>query len=76
MASFKLAALTAAFSAASAKISVNPDTRFFVDELGRTVLFHGVNVVYKTAPYIPSTGEFDAQASLNDEDIANLVKWG
>ena len=76
MPSFKLAALTAAFSAASAKISVDPSTRFFVDEHGRTVLFHGVNVVYKTAPYIPSTGDFDHNDSLNDGDIANLVKWG
>ena len=48
----------------------------FVDAEGRSVLFHGVNVVYKVDPYIPSTGDFDPQNSLNDEDIANLVKWG
>ena len=39
-------------------------------------MFHGVNVVYKVDPYIPSEGTFDSQNSLNDEDIANLVKWG
>jgi len=27
-------------------------------------------------PYIPSDGAFDAQDSLNDEDIQNLVDWG
>ena len=64
MSSFKLATLTAALAAQTladkaSKISVNPDTRFFVDEEGRTVLFHGVNVVYKMDPYIPSTGDFD-----------------
>ena len=40
------------------------------------MIFHGVNVVYKVDPYIPSTGDFDSQNSLNDEDIANLKKWG
>jgi hypothetical protein len=30
-----------------------------IDSLGRTVLFHGVNVVYKIDPYIPSQEEFD-----------------
>ena len=33
-------------------------------------------MVYKVDPYIPSTGDFDSQNSLNDEDIANLKKWG
>ena len=48
----------------------------FIDEDGRSVLFHGVNVVYKVAPYIPSTEDFDPFDSLNDEDIENLVQWG
>lgn len=39
-------------------------------------MFHGVNVVFKVDPYIPSDGEFDSQNSLNDEDIALLKKWG
>jgi endoglycosylceramidase len=47
-----------------------------VDDLGRTVLFHGVNVVYKQDPYIPDVGNFDSGLSLNDEDISNLRKWG
>ena len=81
MSSFKLTTLAAALvaavtSAASSQVSVNPDTRMFVDPEGRTVIFHGHNVVYKVDPYIPSDGAFDAENSLNDEDIANLVKWG
>lgn len=48
----------------------------FVDQYDRQVIMHGVNVVYKVAPYIPSDGAFDIEDSLNDEDIANLKKWG
>lgn len=59
-----------------AKIVVNPETRQFVDENGRSIIFHGVNVVYKVDPYIPSEMGFDAELSLNDEDIENLAKWG
>ena len=54
---------------ALAKIKVNPETRQLVDESGRSVIFHGVNVVYKQDPYIPSEGAFDPENSLNDEDI-------
>ena len=55
---------------------IDPSERKFVDALGRQILFHGVNVVYKVDPYIPSVDTFDSQNSLNDEDIANLKKWG
>ena len=48
----------------------------FVDTSGRVVNFHGVNIVYKVAPFIPSQGVFDPETSLNDDDIANLVQWG
>jgi len=58
------------------RLEVNPHTRFVVDSHGRTVLLHGVNAIYKVDPYIPSQGDFDPQNSLNDEDIANLKKWG
>ena len=57
------------------KIAIDPESRQFIDENGRSVLFHGVNIVYKVAPYIPSDGAFDAGDSLNDEDIQNLKKW-
>jgi len=76
--SFLTKALAAASLAlvASARVSINPETRMFVDTVGRTLLFHGVNVVYKVAPYIPSDGSFDPNDSLNDEDIQNLQDWG
>ena len=57
-------------------IGIDSENRSFVDAFGRQVIFHGVNVVYKVDPYIPSTGAFDSQNSLNDEDIALLSKWG
>ena len=81
MSSFKLtslaaAAIAAVASAATNQVGINPDTRMFVDPEGRSVIFHGHNVVYKVDPYIPSEGAFDPENSLNDEDIANLVKWG
>ena len=61
---------------ATKRIDIDSLNRTFTDANGRQVLFHGVNVVYKVDPYIPSTGEFDSQNSLNDEDIASLKKWG
>jgi endoglycosylceramidase len=75
----KLAAIgTAAMmiEPAIAKILVDPEHRQFVDEAGRAVLFHGVNVVYKMDPYIPSQGAFDPENSLNEQDILNLQSWG
>ena len=40
------------------------------DSFGRTVIFHGVNVVYKVDPYIPTIdGAFNIDNSLNTEDI-------
>ena len=47
-----------------------------VDESGRVRIFHGMNVVYKTEPYHPSTDSFDPLHSLCEEDIENLYKWG
>ena len=76
--SFITKALAGALFAVEAfsRVSINPDTRMFLDSEGRTLLFHGVNVVYKIAPYIPSDGSFDPNDSLNDWDIQNLADWG
>ena len=67
----KLLALgaTALLEPVLSKISINPESRQFVDEVGRTILFHGVNVVYKVAPYIPSQDIFNPEESLSSEDI-------
>jgi endoglycosylceramidase len=58
------------------KVRMNPATGMFLDPFNRSTIFHGVNVVYKTPPYIPITSSFDPQLSLNNADIANLVSWG
>ena len=50
--------------------------RVIRDRFGRQVIYHGVNVVYKVAPYIPEEGGFDSQDSLNDKDIQDLKNWG
>ncbi len=39
-------------------------------------IFHGVNAVYKVAPWLPSSSGFDAQNSLSAVDSANLKRWG
>ena len=60
---------------ASSMVTIDQD-RQFRDANGRHILFHGVNVVYKEAPFIPNREEFSIDASLNDEDIDDLQKWG
>src|SRR5205085_11055365 len=45
-----------------------------VDSSGRTVILHGVNVVYKLAPYLPhGSAERD---SFNAKDVRRLKSWG
>ena len=46
------------------------------DAFGRSTIFHGVNVVYKVHPYLPSTDKFDPQLSLTDAELDQLVEWG
>jgi len=66
-----------ATNVAAIGVKVNPETRMIEDLLGRTLLFHGVNVVYKLPPYIPTLeGPFDKDNSLIAEDIQNLQDWG
>jgi endoglycosylceramidase len=48
-----------------------------VDEYGRQRIFHGVNVVVKTAPYLPVTiGPFNTNNTLVDADYAFLARYG
>jgi endoglycosylceramidase len=58
------------------QFKVDPSTQYFVDELGRVRLFHGVNAVYKVPPYIPETNSFTPQTSLSAKDIALMSDWG
>ena len=60
----------------SGKMKISKSNRKFYDEHGRTRIFHGVNVVYKLPPYIPSTDKFDPYLSLSIEDIGYMKKFG
>lgn len=62
--------------AVSSKVYIDNQNRVIRDKDGRHTIFHGVNVVYKVAPYIPGVDSFDAQESLSDKDIDDLVSWG
>jgi endoglycosylceramidase len=57
-------------------IWIDSEDRVIRDEKNRHVIFHGVNVVEKIAPYIPDQNVFDSQASLTDKDILDLKEWG
>ncbi|KAJ5067604.1 cellulase [Anaeramoeba ignava] len=57
-------------------ISVDPTSRMILDNNGRSILFHGVNMVTKEFPYHPNLEEWSPEMSLVQEDIDNLKKWG
>ena len=40
-----------------------------VDASGRECLFHGVNVVYKSSPYVPITESFDPVCAVTLCDV-------
>jgi hypothetical protein len=46
------------------------------DQHKRSVIYHGVNIVYKIDPYLPSKDKFDPETSVTDAEIDDLVKWG
>lgn len=48
----------------------------FIDKLGRSRIFHGVNIVYKLPPYIPIDGEFEPLLGFNNDDVSYLKKFG
>ena len=48
-------------STLAAKFRVNTDKNRIVDSAGRERIFHGQNVVMKTAPFVPITDHFDAR---------------
>ena len=61
---------------ALAQIKIDTANRIFRDAQNRHLIWHGVNVVYKVHPYIPSQDNFTVDTSLNDEDIQDLYDWG
>ena len=76
---FGLIAAAGIVTQTHASVLIDTKNRVFRDEEGRQLLFHGVNVIYKVAPYIPpfeNDSQFDPQESLVPVDIENLKKWG
>jgi endoglycosylceramidase len=57
-------------------IKIDTNTHGFIDEIGRNRIFHGMNAVYKVAPWHPSLEGFDPLNSLSDIDANNLKQWG
>lgn len=66
--------LTDAFT--GGKVKIDPSTRKFIDQFNRTRVFHGMNAVYKVAPWHPTLSGFDPENSLSDIDAKNLKQWG
>jgi endoglycosylceramidase len=71
-----LALLFSSVFAQNGRISIDTKSRQLKDGSGRSVIFHGVNVVYKVDPYIPDKDNFDSQLSLTDKELDDLVNWG
>jgi len=42
------------------KVWIDSETRTVRDAHERHIIFHGVNIVYKMAPYIPDSEVFDS----------------
>ena len=53
-------------------IVVDTYSKVFMDEYSRQRIFHGINAVYKIAPWIPKSSGFDAENSLSAIDAKNL----
>lgn len=47
-----------------------------LDNTNRECFFHGVNVVYKSPPYLPIMDHFDANLSFSKEDMELLNELG
>lgn len=58
------------------RVRVQPSNGHFVDEHGRTRIFHGLNVVYKQPPFVPTTDGWDPFESFSERDAADLRRWG
>ena len=57
-------------------VQINLSTKKFVDSYNRTIIFHGVNAVYKIPPFVPDSTNFDPVHSLSELDAQNLSEWG
>lgn len=57
-------------------MKINTEEGNYKDEFNRTVIYHGVNVVVKLPPYLPTTESFDPFMSLSSEDMVIMKKFG
>jgi endoglycosylceramidase len=65
-----LVGLPSAAGAADPTLPLNHTGRWITDAAGRVVVLHGINQVYKVAPYLPATDGF------SDDDAAFLAANG
>ena len=63
-------------AAAAGLGGIRVDDRVFVDEFGRQRLFHGVNAVFKVAPWHPVLTGFDSNNTLSSDDAKLLQSYG
>uniref|UniRef100_A0A6B2L361 Glycoside hydrolase family 5 domain-containing protein n=1 Tax=Arcella intermedia TaxID=1963864 RepID=A0A6B2L361_9EUKA len=47
-----------------------------IDDDGREVYYHGLNVIYKSPPWLPIMDHFDPQLSYVEKDAQSLNEWG
>ena len=69
-------ALLICISVHSSTVKVNTTTRFMIDQYSRSIIYHGVNVVYKIPPYYPNYITFNTNNSFTTQDMQNLNDWG
>lgn len=71
-----LTILSILFINISTKFTIDPISLTLKDKFNRSTIFHGVNVVVKAAPYLPTNNSFDPLNSLNLDDIKIMKKLG
>ena len=69
-------ALLLCISVHSSTVKVNTTTRFMIDQYSRSIIYHGVNVIYKIPPYYPNLVTFNINNSFTTQDMQNLNDWG
>jgi hypothetical protein len=62
-------AMLLGYASAGGRFYIDQETQTLRTPEGRHTIFHGVNAVYKVAPYIPISDEYDSQDSMTDIDI-------
>ena len=63
-------------AAATGEYTIDSTTRTFRDSSNRVRIFHGMNVVVKLPPYLPTDGDFNYEMSINDQDLKYMKNWG